>query len=269
MISNLTFKLSHDVRRQLINGDELPTNLFKYAKHCQRVHQELKDLARVEAESLKKCVVVVATLVQKVSTNTIRTAKSSHQPVISGKDQLMKERKCFSCRKVGHKTMDCLSKNKLTNEQKPMSELAVSCMVVQESKPKESRTTVLQTIAPRAEELHVDKKPLIVSSFSLPGDFFAEEALVALCMLGNNGKIETTALFDTGATGYSFVDPVIAQRICDDLLIKPIRLSKPKTICGFNGKQASSVTHATYSIMTVQDHRETTTPMLITKLGQH
>ena len=32
LISNLTFKLSHDVWQQLIDGDKPPTNLFKYAK---------------------------------------------------------------------------------------------------------------------------------------------------------------------------------------------------------------------------------------------
>ena len=71
------------------------------------------------------------------------------------------------------------------------------------------------------------------------------------------------------AIGYLFVDPVMAWRICDDLLIKPIRLSKSKAICGFNRKQASDVTHVIYPTMTVQEHRETTTPMLITQLGQH
>ena len=108
-----------------------------------------------------------------------------------------------------------------------------------------------------------------MSSSTLPGDFFAEKALVTLCTLGNNDDIKTTALLDTKATGYSFVDPVMAQRICDDLLIKPIRLSKPKAIRGFNGKQAPHVTHAIYLTITVKEHRETTTPMLITKLGQH
>ena len=151
-------------------------------------------------------------------------------------------------------------------------------MVVQELNPKKSHTVVLEAIAPLAEELHagpcakephVDEKPWIVSSSSLPGDFFAEEALVAPCTLGNNSEIRTTALLDTGATGYSFVDPVMAQRICDDLLIEPIRLSKPKAICGFDGKQALCVTHAIYPTMTLKEHRETTTPILITKLGQH
>ena len=170
--------------------------------------------------------------------------------------------------------MDCPNRKKLTSEQKPRRELSVSRMTMQKSEQKESRTEASQTEVPRAEkphakESHVDEKPLIVSSSSLPGDFFAEEALVAPCMLGNNGEIKTTALLDTGATGYSFVDPVMARRVCNDLAIEPIRLSKPKAIRSFDGKQAPSVTHAIYPTMTVQDHRETTTPMLITKLVQH
>ena len=110
---------------------------------------------------------------------------------------------------------------------------------------------------------------MIVLSSTLPGDFFAEQALLATCTLGNNSEIKTTALLDTGATGYSFVDPSMVQRICDKLLIEPIRLSKPKAIRGFDSRQAPDVTHAIYPTMTVQDHSKLTTLMLITKLGQH
>ena len=262
LISNLTNKLSVDVRLQFINGDEEPTDLFEYAEQCRRVYQGLKEIAHAEAleKSIEECVVAVATPVRKVS--TIRTAKSSHQPVISKKDQLMKERRCFSCRKVGHQTMDCL------NKQKPTSKLAVSRMVLKESNWKESRTKASRAEVPRVEEPPAEK-PLIVLSSSLPGDFFAEEALVASCTLGNGNEIKITALLNTRATGYSFVDPAMARCICDELIIEPIRLSKPKAIRGFDGKRALDVTHAIYPTMTVQNHRETITPMLITKLGQH
>ena len=108
-----------------------------------------------------------------------------------------------------------------------------------------------------------------MSSSTLPGDFFAEQALLATCTLSNNSEIETTALLDTGATGYSFVDPSMARRVCDELHIEPVRLSKPKALRGFDGKPAPNVTHAIYLTMTILDHKETTTPMLITKLGQH
>ena len=195
----------------------------------------------------------------------------------------MKEGRCFSCREVGHRTMDCPSEQKPIDEQKPrshrtmdcsmnerklISELSVSRIVLKKLEQDEPRTKASRAEVPRAEKPPTEK-PLIVSSSSLPGDFFAEEALVAPCMLGNNSEIKTTALLDTGATGYSFVDPAIAQHICDDLLIEPIRLSKPKAIRGFDGKQAPSVTHAIYPTITIQDHTKTMTPMLITKLGQH
>ena len=110
---------------------------------------------------------------------------------------------------------------------------------------------------------------LIVSSSTLPGDFFAEQVLLATCTLGNNNEIKTTALLDTGATGYSFVNPSMACRVCDKLHIEPVRLFRPKALRGFDGKQAPNVTHAIYPTMNILDHKETTTPMLITKLGQH
>ena len=258
---------------QLINGNKEPTDLNAYAERCRRVYQGLKEIAHAEAlkRSMEECVEEVVAPVPRFRPTTIRTARSNCQPVISEKDQLMKEGRCFSCREVGHRTMDCL------NERKPRNKLAVSRMVVQEAKPKESRTVILQAKAPRAKKSHAEpraedpltEKPLIVSSSTLLDDFFVEEALVASCTLGNNGEIKTTALLDTGATGYSFVDSVMARRVCDNLAIEPIRLSKPKAIRGFDGKQAPSVTHAIYLTMTVQDHRETTTPMLITKLSQH
>ena len=143
----------------------------------------------------------------------------------------MKDGKCFLCREVGHRTIDCPSKKKLTIKLgKPRNKLAVSRMLVQESKLKESHTVVLQAKSPRAEKSHVEpraeeplaEEPLIILSSSLSGNFFAEKALVASCMLGNNDEIKTTALLDTGATRYSFVDPAMACRVCDELVIEPI-----------------------------------------------
>ena len=76
----------------------------------------------------------------------------------------------------------------------------------------------------------VDEKPLIVSSSTLPGNFFEEQALLAMCTLGNNSKIKITALLNTRATRYFFVDLSMVRCICDELLIEPIRLLKPKAI---------------------------------------
>ena len=120
-----------------------------------------------------------------------------------------------------------------------------------------------------AEVISRGEEPLIVSSSMLPGDFFAEQALLATCILGNNNEIKTTALLDTGATRYFLIDPSMERCVCDELHIEPVSLSKPKALQGFDGKQAPNVTHAIYLTMTILDHKETTTPMFITKLSQH
>ena len=113
------------------------------------------------------------------------------------------------------------------------------------------------------------KTTLIVLPSTLPGNFFAEEALVTLCKLRNNSKIKTTALLNTEATEYSFVDPLIACHVCNNLVIEPIKLSKSKAIQSFDKKLVLNITHVIYSTMTIQDRTKTTTSMVITKLGQH
>ena len=97
-----------------------------------------------------------------------------------------------------------------------MSKLSVSCRTMQKSKQKKSCTKTLQAEVPCAKnpcakELHINKKPLIVSLSSLFDNFFAKEALLASCMLENNSEIKATVLLDTKATKYSFVNPATHQ----------------------------------------------------------
>ena len=39
------------MRRQLSTGDKRPINLVKYAERCQRVYQDLKDIAHAKVVS--------------------------------------------------------------------------------------------------------------------------------------------------------------------------------------------------------------------------
>ena len=76
-------------------------------------------------------------------------------------------------------------------------------------------------------------------------------------------------LLDTGATGYAFIDEKAARLVCQKLNIAPIRLSYPRHVRCFNGEDAKPITHAIYPALTVQDHKEITAPLLITKIGEH
>ena len=113
------------------------------------------------------------------------------------------------------------------------------------------------------------EKPLLISVSSLSSDLFTDEALVVAYSLGRMNEIKTTSLLDTGATGIAFINLAIARHVCDILQISFIQLPKPKPIRGFDGKSAPSITHAIYSMLTVQDHTKLLAPFLIMKLGQY
>ena len=123
LISNLTFKLTYEMQRQLSTGDKEPTNLLKYAKHCQRVSQRLKDAARTKA-ALERYIekratastldaATITTPAKKVSTSTTMqtttlAAKPSRQRTSNQRKRLMKEKRCFTCKKKSHMTSECL-----------------------------------------------------------------------------------------------------------------------------------------------------------------
>ena len=78
-------------------------------------------------------------------------------------------------------------------------------------------------------------KPSIISSSSLPGDLFTDEALVVPCTLGSRGaQIETRSLLDTGATGVAFIDEGMARHVRDVLQISFLSLAKLKPLTGFD-----------------------------------
>ncbi len=112
---------------------------------------------------------------------------------------------------------------------------------------------------------------LISSTASMPDDSFAPEPLTTECVLSSNGiSYSLKSLVDIGAAGYSFIDEVTAQIVCDQLQIELLTLIKAKPIRGFDGHYAKKlITHAIYSNLTVQGHTMGTAPMLITRLGQH
>ncbi len=104
----------------------------------------------------------------------------------------------------------------------------------------------------------------------MPGDLFAASPLTVACTLSDGRrKLTFNALVDTGATGYSFIDEVTAQIVCEKFEIAPCELWKPKPLKGFDGRPGRAITHAIYPSMTVHDHTQTVTPMLITSLGNH
>jgi len=113
------------------------------------------------------------------------------------------------------------------------------------------------------------KDVLISSTTSSSNDLFAPESLTTECVLSSNEiSYSLKSLIDTEAAGYSFIDELTAQNVCDHLQIEPLPLTKLKPIRGFDGHYAKKlITHAIYPNLTVQDHMKRSVPMLITRLG--
>jgi hypothetical protein len=68
---------------------------------------------------------------------------------------------------------------------------------------------------------------------------------------------------------YSFVNSIIVRKICKALNINLIKSNKSRVMKDYDEKMSESITHAIYLRMTIRDHVENFTFLLITKLSQH
>ncbi|SLM34528.1 t18348probable pol truncated-rice blast fungus magnaporthe gypsy retrotransposon [Lasallia pustulata] len=122
-----------------------------------------------------------------------------------------------------------------------------------------------------ASEIDNSDGELVISSTGFETDPYGRPPLLAECCLSSGkGKYTELALVDTGSTVYTVVDEQLATEICERLNIEPVRLLKPRPVCGFNGQLSRKpITHAIYPTLMVNGHIEKTAPMLLTKLGLH
>ncbi len=113
---------------------------------------------------------------------------------------------------------------------------------------------------------NVIKDVLISSTTSSSNDLFALKSLTTECVLSSNEiSYSLKSLIDIEAADYSFIDELTAQNVCDHLQIKPLPLTKLKSIREFDDHYAKRlITHAIYLNLTVQDHMKRFVFMLIT-----
>ncbi len=114
-----------------------------------------------------------------------------------------------------------------------------------------------------------DVKVLEIGVFNFEDSLFDDKPVIVECTLGLDSEYITKAMIDNGCTGYSFIDTDIAHQVCEALGISPLKLNKPRGVKGYDGRRGKDITHAIYPPMTIQNHTESSTPMMITKLGQH
>jgi predicted aspartyl protease len=88
--------------------------------------------------------------------------------------------------------------------------------------------------------------------------------------LAHNGRsVSTTALGDTGANGFIFIDTDLAVLLCESLGLRTIRLPRECPVQGFNGKAGNPITHAVLLTLLIDGRRQLTIPMLVVDLGRY
>jgi hypothetical protein len=90
------------------------------------------------------------------------------------------------------------------------------------------------------------------------------------CTLSRNGYgVRSSALVDTGANGFAFINRSFATELSKFLSIKPVRIPNSLSIQGYDGKQATTVSHALILHLTIDTRRQTSLPFYILDLGTH
>jgi transposase InsO family protein len=100
--------------------------------------------------------------------------------------------------------------------------------------------------------------------------FLGGKQFTVSCRVSHNGyAVQTSALADSGANGFVFIDTRFACDLMKFLNVSPIPLSKPCPIKGYNGKPGKPVSKLLNLHLEVDGHRQKNIPMLILDLGNH
>ncbi len=105
----------------------------------------------------------------------------------------------------------------------------------------------------------------------MPDDPFDFKPFTVDVILSSLGKIfRSPALIDTEATDMTFIDESLMSELCERFDIQSIPLSKPKSIRSYDEISGRKpITHALYTSIMIQEHKDEMMPLLITRLGQH
>ena len=90
------------------------------------------------------------------------------------------------------------------------------------------------------------------------------------CTISRNGYgINTSALADTGANGFAFMNTSFAVETAKVLNVKATRLPQPISVKAFDGKQGNTITHVLILNLTIDGRRQVDIPFCILNTGNH
>jgi hypothetical protein len=114
-------------------------------------------------------------------------------------------------------------------------------------------------------------KIMKIEACRFENSLFDDASIIVDCTLDlhNDSEYKIKAMIDNDCIDYSFIDIVIAQKVCDSLKINSLRLNKFREVKNYDERRDKDIIHVIYSFMIIQNHTESSTSMMITKLDQH
>ncbi len=112
---------------------------------------------------------------------------------------------------------------------------------------------------------------LVFCFISMPDDSFDFKSFTVDVILNSLEKIlRSFALIDTRVTDMTFIDESLMSELCEHFNIQSISLSKSKSIQSYDEIfDRKSITHALYTSIMIQEHKNEMMSLLITCLDQH
>jgi transposase InsO family protein len=96
-----------------------------------------------------------------------------------------------------------------------------------------------------------------------------ESFTVPTQIVQNGYSIPIHALGDTGANGFLFIDTAFAVKLAKFFKIRTIPIGTQCAVNGYDGKQATPITHALVLTLNIDGRRQASLPALIVNLGRH
>jgi hypothetical protein len=114
-----------------------------------------------------------------------------------------------------------------------------------------------------------DVKMLKIDVFNFEDSLFDDKSVIVECTLELDSEYIIKTMINNDCTDYFFIDTDIAREVCELLSITLLKLNKSREVKNYDDRRNKDITHVIYSFMIIQNHIESFTSMMITKLDQH
>lgn len=102
-------------------------------------------------------------------------------------------------------------------------------------------------------------------------DNFDAEPLLINVWIGSPKPLTclSSSLLDTGCTGNSFIHQRLIRGLCQKYDVAPFKLTRPKPLVGFDGRESRPVREAIVLPLQIRDHLQQSAVLYIADIGHH